>query len=96
MKSAPEWRPDIPYTAGDVVTYKGECSRWIANQWNQNQVPGGASGAWNEIGNANWHSNTAYVAGSIVIYNGHKWSAKEWNWNQRPGSSGVWTDLGSV
>jgi hypothetical protein len=33
---------------GDVVSYDGD--QWTANQWNYDEVPGGASGAWNSDG----------------------------------------------
>jgi len=34
--------------SGNVVSYNG--SQWTANQWNYDEVPGGASGAWNDDG----------------------------------------------
>jgi hypothetical protein len=42
------WSSSATYTAGDEVSYEGE--NWTANQWNYNEVPGGASGAWNNDG----------------------------------------------
>ena len=33
---------------GNEVSYGG--ANWIANQWNYDEVPGGASGAWNNDG----------------------------------------------
>jgi chitinase len=36
------------YVSGDVVSYSG--NKWTANQWNYDEVPGGASGAWNNDG----------------------------------------------
>ncbi|CAE6478510.1 unnamed protein product [Rhizoctonia solani] len=97
MSSISEWRSDVPYTAGSVVTYQGR--KWTAKQWNQNEAPGGASGAWTSSqasALSEWSSTTPYTAGSVVSYNHHKWTAKEWNQNQVPGGpSGVWTDNGA-
>ena len=36
------------YVSGNVVSYGGD--NWTANQWNYDEVPGGASGAWNDDG----------------------------------------------
>ena len=36
------------YTSGDVVSYNGD--KWTASQWNYDEVPGGAAGAWNDDG----------------------------------------------
>jgi chitinase len=33
---------------GNEVSYDGQL--WNANQWNYNEVPGGAAGAWDSIG----------------------------------------------
>ncbi|KAG8751557.1 hypothetical protein FRC11_009284, partial [Ceratobasidium sp. 423] len=42
-----------------------------------------------------WQWNTAYPAGSVVTYGGHKWTANQWNYNQIPGgTSGAWGDDG--
>ena len=46
--TAAAWSSSATYTAGDVVSYNGD--QWTANQWNYNEVPGGASGAWNSDG----------------------------------------------
>jgi chitinase len=46
--TAPAWVSDTAYVAGDVVSYNGD--QWTANQWNYDEVPGGASGAWNNDG----------------------------------------------
>jgi chitinase len=46
--SAAAWSASGTYTSGDVVSYNGH--QWTANQWNYNEVPGGASGAWNDDG----------------------------------------------
>jgi hypothetical protein len=45
---APAWSNSTAYTSGNEVSYNGD--NWTANQWNYNEVPGGASGAWNEDG----------------------------------------------
>jgi chitinase len=46
--TAAAWSSSATYVSGDVVTYNGD--QWTANQWNYNEVPGGASGAWNSDG----------------------------------------------
>jgi chitinase len=45
---AAAWVSNTAYTSGDVVSYNGD--NWTANQWNYDEVPGGASGAWNNDG----------------------------------------------
>jgi chitinase len=45
---AAAWSSNKAYVSGDVVSYGG--SKWTANQWNYNEVPGGPSGAWNNNG----------------------------------------------
>jgi hypothetical protein len=45
---AAAWNDATAYTAGNEVSYNGQ--NWTANQWNYNEVPGGASGAWNSDG----------------------------------------------
>lgn len=51
---------------------------------------GGCSGI------AAWRSDTAYTAGNVVTYNGHKWTAKWWSQAETPGgSSGAWDDNGA-
>ena len=42
------WSSSGTYTSGDEVSYNGD--NWTANQWNYDEVPGGASGAWNNDG----------------------------------------------
>jgi chitinase len=42
------WSPSATYVSGDVVSYQGD--KWTANQWNYDEVPGGASGAWGNDG----------------------------------------------
>ena len=45
---------------------------------------------------AAWVSNTAYVSGNVVSYNGHQWTASQWNYDEVPGgSSGAWNDDGT-
>src|ERR1700733_7988027 len=46
--TAPAWSSSATYTSGDEVSYNGD--QWTANQWNQDEVPGGSSGAWNNDG----------------------------------------------
>jgi chitinase len=46
--TAPAWLSSTTYTSGDEVSYNGD--QWTANQWNENEVPGGSSGAWNNDG----------------------------------------------
>jgi len=42
-----EWTDSVIYTAGVYVIYDDQL--WKANQWNDDEVPGGASGAWNLV-----------------------------------------------
>ena len=46
--TAAAWSASSTYTSGDVVSYNG--NRWTANQWNDDEVPGGPAGAWNNDG----------------------------------------------
>ncbi len=46
--TAAAWSSSTAYVSGNVVSYGG--SKWTANQWNYNEVPGGPSGAWNNDG----------------------------------------------
>lgn len=46
--SAAAWVSNQAYVSGDMVSYGGD--RWTANQWNYDEVPGGAAGAWNNDG----------------------------------------------
>lgn len=45
---ATAWNNATAYVSGNQVSYNGD--NWTANQWNYNEVPGGASGAWNNDG----------------------------------------------
>jgi hypothetical protein len=45
---AAPWNNSTAYVSGNEVSYNG--GNWTANQWNYNEVPGGASGAWNSDG----------------------------------------------
>jgi hypothetical protein len=45
---AAAWNNATAYTSGNEVSYNG--ANWTANQWNYDEVPGGASGAWNSDG----------------------------------------------
>jgi hypothetical protein len=45
---ASAWVSNTAYTSGNEVSYNGD--NWTANQWNYDEVPGGASGAWNNDG----------------------------------------------
>jgi Glycosyl hydrolases family 18 len=42
------WVNNVAYVSGNEVSYNGD--NWTANQWNYDEVPGGASGAWNNDG----------------------------------------------
>lgn len=42
------WNNQTAYSAGAVVTNGGH--KWTANQWNDDEVPGGPAGAWNDDG----------------------------------------------
>jgi hypothetical protein len=45
---AAAWADNTAYVSGDQVSYDGD--NWTASQWNYDEVPGGASGAWNNDG----------------------------------------------
>ena len=45
---ASAWVNNTSYSSGNEVSYNGD--NWTANQWNYDEVPGGASGAWNNDG----------------------------------------------
>jgi len=45
---ASAWVNNTAYVSGNEVSYNGD--NWTANQWNYDEVPGGASGAWNNDG----------------------------------------------
>jgi chitinase len=45
---AAAWVSSNAYSSGAVVSYNGD--NWTASQWNYDEVPGGASGAWNNDG----------------------------------------------
>jgi hypothetical protein len=45
---AAAWSNSTAYTSGNEVSYSGH--NWTASQWNYDEVPGGASGAWNDDG----------------------------------------------
>lgn len=45
---AAAWVSSQSYSQGAEVSYNGH--NWTANQWNYNEAPGGASGAWNDDG----------------------------------------------
>jgi len=42
------WSSSSSYSSGAEVSYGGD--NWTANQWNYDEVPGGASGAWTSDG----------------------------------------------
>jgi chitinase len=45
---------------------------------------------------AAWVSDSSYVSGDVVSYNGHQWTANQWNYDEVPGgSSGAWNDDGA-
>ena len=46
--TAAAWASNNAYVSGNVVSYGGDT--WTASQWNYDEVPGGASGAWNNDG----------------------------------------------
>ena len=45
---AAAWSASAAYTSGQEVSYNGD--NWTANQWNDDEVPGGSSGAWTSDG----------------------------------------------
>jgi chitinase len=46
--TAAAWSSSATYVSGDVVSYDSD--QWTANQWNDDEVPGGSSGAWTNDG----------------------------------------------
>ncbi|KAN0078085.1 carbohydrate-binding module family 5 protein [Tylopilus felleus] len=42
------WAGNVDYSSGNEVTYNGDL--WTANTWNENETPGGSSGAWTNDG----------------------------------------------
>ena len=42
------WVNNMAYVSGNEVSCNGH--NWTANQWNYDEVPGGAAGAWNNDG----------------------------------------------
>ena len=42
------WSSSTAYTSGNEVSYSGH--NWTASQWNYDEVPGEASGAWTDDG----------------------------------------------
>ncbi|KAJ7719125.1 glycoside hydrolase family 18 protein [Mycena metata] len=55
------WSSSLAYPAGSQVTNGGIL--WTANQWNDDEIPGGASGAWDKVG-ACASAATAHAAGA--------------------------------
>jgi hypothetical protein len=45
---ATAWVSSTAYVSGNEVSYNGD--NWTANQWNEDEAPGGPSGAWNNDG----------------------------------------------
>jgi hypothetical protein len=45
---AAAWSDTATYVSGNEVSYGGD--NWTASQWNYDEAPGGASGAWNNEG----------------------------------------------
>jgi hypothetical protein len=45
---AAAWSDNATYVSGNEVSYGGD--NWTASQWNYDEAPGGASGAWNNDG----------------------------------------------
>jgi Glycosyl hydrolases family 18 len=45
---ASAWVSNVAYTSGNEVSYGGD--DWTANQWNYDEAPGGAAGAWTSDG----------------------------------------------
>ncbi|KAF7361442.1 Glycoside hydrolase [Mycena sanguinolenta] len=61
---ASAWVASAAYPAGSVVTYNGEL--WTANQWNENEAPGGSSGAWDVTATCNGSLQTAAARATAV------------------------------
>ncbi|KAJ7626945.1 glycoside hydrolase family 18 protein [Roridomyces roridus] len=60
------WNSSDAYPAGSVVTFNG--ALWTANQWNEAEAPGGASGAWDRTATCNAALEPATAAG---FFTGH-------------------------
>ncbi|KAJ6492280.1 glycoside hydrolase family 18 protein [Mycena sanguinolenta] len=59
---ATPWVNNVAFPAGSVVTSGGFL--WTANQWNFDEIPGGASGAWDKTATCNGAFEPATVAGA--------------------------------
>ncbi|HEY2575128.1 MAG TPA: carbohydrate-binding protein [Streptosporangiaceae bacterium] len=46
--TAAPWANNVAYNSGSQVSFNGD--EWTANQWNDDEVPGGPSGAWTSDG----------------------------------------------
>ncbi|KAJ7049520.1 glycoside hydrolase family 18 protein [Mycena amicta] len=58
--SAAAWSASLAYPAGSVVSSGGAI--WTANQWNEDEIPGGASGAWDKTATCNGALHTVAAA----------------------------------
>ncbi|KAF8182479.1 glycoside hydrolase superfamily [Mycena galopus ATCC 62051] len=45
------WSASLAYPGGSVVTLNGVL--WTANQWNEDEIPGGSAGAWDKTATCN-------------------------------------------
>ncbi|KAF7310626.1 Glycoside hydrolase family 18 protein [Mycena chlorophos] len=61
---AAAWTAASAYPSGSVVSYNGDL--WTANQWNEDEVPGGSSGAWVESGTCAGAFKTAAAAAATA------------------------------
>ncbi|KAJ7018720.1 glycoside hydrolase family 18 protein [Mycena alexandri] len=60
------WSSALAYPAGSQVTSGGIL--WTANQWNDDEIPGGSSGAWDKVGSCATAA-TAHPAGATAKAN---------------------------
>jgi endo-1,4-beta-xylanase len=94
------WNAATTYHTGDWSTYQG--AFWRALWWNANQVPGGPTGAWEQIataddGTAIWTASRIFVKGDTVQYQGKTYVAQWWTRNQKPGDpKGPWTEVATA
>lgn len=85
---APLWAAGTVYLTGDRVTYQGRL--WQAGWWTRGEKPGSkATGAWQEIavntdGEVLWTSTRVFLAGDVVVHDGHRYEARWWTRGDEP------------
>lgn len=95
--AASEWSPDQVYTAGDVVTWKGDT--YISSHWTKGKEPVVNSINWDgwvfveESRIEDWEPNRTYDGGDIVRLNSDHYIAKWWSKDDVPSGSTAWRKL---